>query len=108
MPESVNVIEQKKKKSYKITTPPMYDVFIYNDDKTPMDVVVKILCEAFDKDLATAFHIMLAVHSSDKGVVGTYSMEEAYARVEKADEIIEECEVLFGFTIPLQLTVESH
>ena len=99
---------ERTKKVYKPADPSMYDVIIFNDDKTPMEVVVKVLVEAFDKDLGTAMQIMLLVHNSDKGLVGTYAMEEAYDRVDKADAIVSECESIFGISIPLTMTVEEH
>lgn len=82
--------------------PEMYDVIIYNDDITPMDAVIIILMEAFGKDIASAIQLMMQVHTSDKGLVGTYSMEEAYKRLDVADDLKAE------MNVPLIITVEEH
>ncbi len=83
-------------------TPSQYDIIMWNDDVTPMDAVVIILMEAFQKDLMMALEIMMAIHNSDKGLVGTYPREEAYSRLEVAERLKEEMD------IPLMITIEKH
>lgn len=99
---------EKTRTVYKPSEPDLFDVFIHNDDVTPMEVVVAVLIEAFDKPLPMAVTLMMDVHTSDKGLVGIYPMEEAYSRVDKAFEIIDEFKSNYDLRIPLQLTVEEH
>lgn len=68
-------------------TPRRYKVWIHNDDFTPMDFVVDILVQVFRKPVDEAFAIMMSVHHSDKGLVGTYSYDMARTKVEKATSI---------------------
>ncbi|HEY4318973.1 MAG TPA: ATP-dependent Clp protease adapter ClpS, partial [Herbaspirillum sp.] len=52
--------------------PSMYVVLLLNDDYTPMEFVVAIIQEYFQKDRETAMQIMLKVHRDGKGVCGVY------------------------------------
>ena len=103
MPGSENCVLEKTKLDEEYAAPSQYDVFMWNDDVTPMDAVVIILMEAFEKDLSTAIRLMLEVHKSDKGLVGTYSMEEAYEHVNYAEKLKAELNVP-----SFLMTVEEH
>lgn len=78
--------------------PRKYKVTIHNDDFTTMDFVVMILTTVFFKSEAEAERLMLAVHHSDKAVVGVYSYDIATSKVQKATHLAREA----GF--PLRLT----
>lgn len=67
--------------------PQQYEVIIYNDDFTPMDLVVLILRYVFFKPQAEAEALMLAVHNSDKAVVGTYTYDIAVSKINKAQGV---------------------
>lgn len=82
--------------------PQRYKVTIHNDDFTTMDFVVKILTTVFFKSQAEAEALMLAVHHSDKAVVGIYSYDVAVSKVQKATRMARE----EGF--PLRLTMEPE
>ncbi|MBS1188029.1 MAG: clpS [Burkholderiaceae bacterium] len=60
----------------------MYQVLLLNDDFTPMDFVVQILQEHFNKDRASATQIMLKVHNEGKGMCGVFSKDIASTKVE--------------------------
>ena len=64
--------------------PQQYEVIIYNDDFTPMELVVQILRQVFFKPLAQAEALMLTVHHSDKAVVGKYTYDIAVSKINKA------------------------
>ncbi len=66
----------------KLKPPPMYQVFLLNDDYTPMEFVVAILQEYFSKDREAATQIMLKVHRNGKGMCGIYPKDIAFTRVE--------------------------
>ena len=82
--------------------PQRYKVTIHNDDFTTMNFVVKILTTVFFKSQAEAEALMLAVHHSDKAVVGIYSYDVALSKVQKATRMARE----EGF--PLRLTMEPE
>ena len=44
-----------------------------NDDYTPMEFVVVVIQEFFNKDRETATQIMLKIHLDGKGICGVYS-----------------------------------
>jgi ATP-dependent Clp protease adaptor protein ClpS len=48
------------------------EVRILNDDVTPMEFVVEILQQVFDKDYMSAVRIMLETHRGGSGVCGIY------------------------------------
>ncbi len=60
----------------------MYRVVLLNDDYTPMDFVVFVLQEHFNKDKQEATQIMLKVHNEGKGICGVFSKDVASTKVE--------------------------
>jgi ATP-dependent Clp protease adaptor protein ClpS len=73
------VVERKPQK----TEPPrMYQVVLLNDDYTPMEFVVMVLQEYFNRDLETATQIMLKIHHEGRGVCGVFSKDVAATKVE--------------------------
>jgi ATP-dependent Clp protease adaptor protein ClpS len=70
----------------KLKEPPMYRVFLLNDDYTPMEFVVTLLEKLFGMDREKATRIMLQVHSQGKGVCGTYTYEVAETKVAQVSE----------------------
>ena len=66
----------------KTEPPKMYQVVLLNDDYTPMEFVVMVLQEYFNRDLETATQIMLKIHHDGKGVCGVYSKDVAATKVE--------------------------
>jgi ATP-dependent Clp protease adaptor protein ClpS len=62
--------------------PPMYQVVLLNDDYTPMEFVVAIIQEYFNRDRETATQIMLKVHRDGKGMCGVYPKDIASTKVE--------------------------
>lgn len=61
--------------------PPMYKVFLLNDDYTPMDFVVDVLARFFAMDQEQATRVMLHVHTKGKGVCGVFTSEIAETKV---------------------------
>ena len=61
-----------------------------------------ILTDVFFKSQAEAEQLMLAVHHSDKAVVGIYSYDVATSKARKATDMARKA----GF--PLRLTVEPE
>ena len=72
----------RKEKKAAVKPPPMYHVVLLNDDYTPMEFVVAIIQEYFNKDRETATQIMLKVHRDGKGLCGVYPKDIASTKVE--------------------------
>jgi ATP-dependent Clp protease adaptor protein ClpS len=85
----------------KLKKPPMYKVFIMNDDYTPMDFVVEVLESFFKKSREEATEIMLLVHNSGKGLCGVYSRDVAETKVMQVNDYSKER------THPLLCTLEQ-
>lgn len=66
----------------KLKPPVMYQVVLLNDDYTPMEFVVHVVQEYFNKDRETAMEIMLKVHHYGRGVCGIYPKDIASTKVE--------------------------
>ena len=64
-----------------VARPPRYKVILYNDDYTPMEFVVAVLEQLFNKGPSEATAIMLAIHKSGLGVAGVYTLEVAETKV---------------------------
>ena len=71
-----------ERQEQKLKPPPMYKVLLLNDDYTPMEFVVAIIQEYFNKDRETATQIMLCVHRDGKGVCGVFPKDIASTKVE--------------------------
>ena len=61
--------------------PPMYQVILLNDDYTPMEFVVYVLEQYFNKSREDATRIMLHVHQHGVGVCGVFTYEVAETKV---------------------------
>lgn len=67
--------------------PTLYQVVILNDDYTPMEFVVNVLCTVFHMDEKTATNTMLQVHYQGKGVCGYYTRDVAETKVAQVIEL---------------------
>ena len=70
----------------KVKPPQMYQVVLLNDDYTPMEFVVVVIQEFFNKDRETATQIMLKIHLDGKGVCGVFSKDVAATKVDQVTE----------------------
>lgn len=64
----------------------MFQVVMLNDDYTPMEFVVVVIQEFFNKDLETATQIMLKIHLDGRAVCGVYTKDVAATKV---DQVLE-------------------
>ncbi len=90
-----------ERQAEKVKVPAMYKVMLLNDDYTPMEFVVMVIQEYFNKDQETATRIMLQVHLAGKGVCGIYTRDVASTKVHQVIERSREA----GH--PLQCTMEE-
>ena len=72
-----------ERRTQKTQPPQMYQVVMLNDDFTPMEFVVVVIQEFFNKDRETATQIMLKIHLDGKGVCGVYSRDVAATKVDQ-------------------------
>jgi len=85
-----------------LVEPPMYRVFLMNDDYTPMDFVVEILMKVFNKSIDSATQIMMSVHNNGSGVCGVFTYEIAETKTGTVHRMAEES----GY--PLRSTMEKE
>ena len=71
-----------ERKALKTKPPRMYQVLMLNDDYTPMEFVVMVLQQYFQRDLETATLIMLKIHHEGRAVCGVYPKDVAATKVE--------------------------
>jgi len=64
-----------------VKEPTLYKVVLLNDHYTPMEFVVLVLQELFQKNESEATKIMLNVHKEGSGVAGVYTKEIAETKV---------------------------
>jgi ATP-dependent Clp protease adaptor protein ClpS len=95
-----DAVEEKTRQETR--KPPMYNVFLLNDDYTTMDFVVNILENLFHKPPAEATQIMLHVHRNGKGLCGKFTREVAETKVSSVIDIARKNE------FPLQCIMEKE
>jgi len=60
-----------------IAYPKKWNVVLYNDNFTSMEIVIFILMNVFAMDHESAHVLMYDIHENGKGIAGTYSKEIA-------------------------------
>ncbi len=90
------------KEELEIKSPPMFKVFLINDDYTTMEFVVQILEKVFRKTIVEATQTMLNVHKNGKGLAGVYTRGIAETKVAKVAELAHLNE------FPLKCTMEKE
>lgn len=74
----------------RLKRPPLFKVFLLNDDFTPMEFVVDILKRFFGMDEERATQVMLHVHTRGVGVCGVYSRDIAETKVRQVNDFARE------------------
>ena len=85
----------------KTKKPSMYNVLLMNDDYTPMEFVVMVLENIFNKKQDEATQIMLHVHQKGIGICGTFTYEVAESKCKAVIDLAKKNEH------PLQCTMEK-
>ncbi len=91
----------KERVDEQVKEPALYNVIILNDDYTPMQFVVDVLEQLFQKTPAEAYRVMMQVHLNGRGVAGVYPWEVAETKVDSLVTLA--CDA--GH--PLQATIED-
>ena len=76
----------------KVKPPPLYRVILLNDDYTPMEFVVNILCKFFAMSVESATAVMLKVHTEGKGICGIFPKEIAETKAVLVNEYARDSE----------------
>jgi len=84
----------------KLSRPRLYRVLLHNDNYTPMEFVVLILQQVFNKSESDATSVMLHAHQTGYAVAGVYSFEIAETKVAETMAVAEKAQV------PLLCTME--
>jgi ATP-dependent Clp protease adaptor protein ClpS len=87
-----NISEALAPEALKVKPPPLYRVILLNDDYTPMEFVVQVLCQFFSMNVETATAVMLKVHTEGKGVCGVFPKEIAETKAVLVNEYARELE----------------
>jgi ATP-dependent Clp protease adaptor protein ClpS len=82
MTERSNTSVVLEKKEALVKPPPMFKVFLLNDDYTPMEFVVMVIQQFFSLDREQATQVMLKVHREGRGVCGVFPRDVAATKVE--------------------------
>ncbi len=77
----------QKEDQEKVLNPPLYKLYLLNDDYTTMDFVVYILENIFHKPKLEAIEIMLYVHHKGRGLVGIYPKDIAETKVNEVHKL---------------------
>lgn len=93
----VAILEEIKQKFEK---PKKYNVIFHNDDYTPMDFVIMVLVQIFNKDESEAVRLTLEIHEKGQAIVAQYSKEIAKTKKMQVDTVADK------FEHPLKCTVE--
>lgn len=93
--------ETETRTDTEIKYPSLYNVVFYNDEKTPIQFVIEVLIEIFNKNIKDATHITMDIHEKGKGAAGVYTMEIAENKVAETTKVAR----LSGF--PLVVAAEE-
>ena len=96
---ATGIIVKTKPKTKK---PSMYKVLMLNDDYTPMEFVVHVLENFFNKNREEATRIMLHVHQRGVGICGVFTYEIAETKVTQVIDYARQHQH------PLQCTLEKE
>ena len=99
-PDSIEELDDEVQED--LEEPPLYRVFLHNDDYTTMEFVVEVLMVVFNKSMEAATLIMLNVHKKGVGLCGIYPIEIAETKVDTVHALARE----HGF--PLKSTMEKE
>ena len=100
--EPAVVTKTRPKAKPKLAKPKLYKVLLHNDDYTPMEFVVLVLLQIFNKSESDATSIMLHAHTHGYAVAGVYTFEVAETKVHLVEQLARQNEY------PLRLSMEPE
>src|SRR5712672_1469482 len=96
------VTKTRPKTKPKLEQPKRYKVLLHNDDYTPMEFVVLVLVNVFNKSESDATSIMLHAHTHGYAVAGVFTFEVAETKVAETLKFAEQAQY------PLLSTMEPE
>lgn len=75
------------KEQVEISYPNRFKVVLHNDDFTPMEFVIQLLIEVFNKGIDEASNLTMLIHTEGRATAGIYSYEVAEQKVHEANLI---------------------
>ena len=102
MSASDTIIEEKTVTSKKFKQPNRYKVIVYNDDVTPMDFVIVMVCIIFKHSVDSATELTLKIHHQGSALAGVYSHEIAEQKTLDATSMAKEN----GYPLVIKMEVE--
>jgi ATP-dependent Clp protease adaptor protein ClpS len=84
--EGAIATEERKK----AVRPDRFKVVLYNDNYTPMEFVISLLEQLFNKGPSEATQLMLQIHKGGKGIAGLYVLEVAETKVARVHRMAED------------------
>lgn len=96
---TATVLDTKTKQKIKPVN--MWRVVLLNDDFTPIDFVIDVLTQLFNKSVDDAMNIATHVHEKGKGIAGVYIREIAQQKASDA------CRVAKAHGHPLKTVAEE-
>jgi ATP-dependent Clp protease adaptor protein ClpS len=85
-PEVPELLILRQRVDTQFRMPPLYRVYLLNDDYTPMDFVVTVLERYFLMGRLAATEIMLQIHQQGRANCGLYTQEIAETKVAQVNE----------------------
>lgn len=73
-----------------VARPDRFKVLLHNDDYTPMEFVVMLLEQVFEKSPSAAAQLMLQIHRGGHGVAGVYLLQIAETKVGAVHKLAEQ------------------
>lgn len=71
------VLERETITKPKVKIPSKYNVVFHNDDSTPFDFVIQLICEVFEKSVDEATELTMKVHHDNAAIIAVYTKEIA-------------------------------
>jgi ATP-dependent Clp protease adaptor protein ClpS len=99
MPGTGTATKEKVKKE--IVFPKFYAVVFHNDNYTPMEFVIQVLVELFNKSIEEAQALTMHIHHNGRGVAGLYTYEIANQKCMETQKVAQ------VYQHPLRVTVEE-
>lgn len=81
-----NRLKLKRERQIGFNQPELYEVYLHNDDFTPMGFVIEALMAFFHMDDRRAKQVTLEAHTKGVAVCGVYCRDIAETRIDRAAE----------------------
>ncbi len=94
-----DVLEEVK---VEVILPTNYKVVFFNDNVTPFQFVMFILCEVFHKTVEESEKITANIHHNGSEIVGVYTEEIAEMKRDEALSLVKEAK------FPLRIEIEAE